>query len=297
MQPANRKHIRPILGVIFTALVVTFVVYWVNREPAPQAYPTSAQIFAKKYPNNPEFISELALLRSQGKLKKEDELEIGKSIEKVGPMLEIPTSLLYCLLFQESRLDHLAGIDSNESALGLGQFSYYSFFEVNHQISTYTPRNIFVLQKLLGYDVRPIEAKSNDPSHPSSYFHIPTAVTASAIYLNNRYLHLTKLITARQILYDKNLLWILAAMAYNKGTRSVLSLWNETEERKGPEGLKAFLSDPKTFFHTLSDSALLSTSLKRIWPKNDALAYAKEWEIHAANISKCSTDSELKINE
>lgn len=292
MKPASKKHLMPIVCTFLVALAVTFALYWENRKHAVVLLPTSKDVFATQFPNNTEYVSEILLLKAQGKLQEENENKIRNSVEKAGSLLSIPNSLLYCLFFQESRLDHLHGLNSNESALGLGQFSYYSFFEVNNQLSTYTKNNLKAMQKMLGYDVRPIEAKASDLFHPSSYYHIPTAVTASAIYLNNRYLHLTKLINSRQILYDKNLLWFLAAMAYNKGTRSILSLWNETEAKRGPEGLKEFLSEPKTFFSTLNDSLHLTNSLKRIWAKQDASAYAKEWQIHASNIAKCSVDLE-----
>lgn len=289
MQPAKRKHLLPILGVILLSFLLTLTIWWGNQDGPTPIKPTSLNIFSPNFPNHPDFISEISLLKSQGKLKSENEKRILDSIYATSPIIKLPPSLLYCLLFQESRLNHLLGVDTNSGALGLGQFSYYSFFEVNNELSAYSAKNLVVLQKVLGYDVRPIVADAKDLSSVSSYFHIPTAVAASAIYLNNRYNQLTRIINKRQIHYDRNLLWIFAAMAYNKGTRSILSLWNQTEEKNGVKELEAFLSEPKTFVRTFANEPLLTDALKRIWEEKEAKEYAKEWKIHASNILRCST--------
>jgi len=293
MKPVNKNQIGTIIGVVFSALFVTTVIWWSNREPSSKILqPTQNIAFTKNYPNNSEFINELALLKAEGKLKEENETHIRNTIKKVSPLLAIPSPLLYCLFFQESRLNHLSGVNSTDTTLGLGQFSYYSFFEVNNHLSKFTPKNLLAMKQILGADVRPIEPNEKDLTHLSSYFHIPTAVVASSIFLNNRFLHLTNIIKKRELNYDTNLMWVFSAMAYNKGTRSVLSLWNETENVRGKDGLIALITSPKVFFSSLTSEPFLYNSLRRIWPESEAASYSKEWAIHLRNIAKCSVDIE-----
>jgi hypothetical protein len=286
--------------VVLTSVAALTNVCWrlmtVNTIPLPPALELrKTSLFTHNYPANDSFRKELVQLRNTNALKASDELEIQKSVLASTDYLEIPPAILWCLLFQESRLNHLEGFDSDKPALGLGQFSWFSFFEINHQQNHFNPdsSNLFLLT--YGRDVRPIAAKKRDFHSPSSYYSIPTAVTSSAIYLHNRYFQLTHLLDKRSIPYDPDILWLFSAMAYNKGTRSVLSLWNTIQTKKGKEQFERLVNDFSFFEKSTKDSLLLTKSLKRIWHEPKARAYSKELGLHIRNISSCSLSPELKV--
>jgi hypothetical protein len=123
-------------------------------------------------------------------------------------------------------------------------------------------------------------AKKKDLVSPSSYYSIPTAVTSSALYLNNRYRQLTRLLDKREINYNRDILWLFSAMAYNKGTRSVLSLWNSVYRKKGSKDFSLLVNDLQYFKATVEDSSLLTRALKKIWDETKARPYAKELKTH-----------------
>lgn len=293
------KMVLPVIALLAVIAGITLPYLWSNHvqrenevgeETTPTnllASPTGA-LFTERYPASDQFEKELQALRSQGKLRPSDEILIQRSVLAASEKLKIPTALLWCLFFQESRLNHRLGIENSSGALGLGQFIYFSFFEINHHIDQYTNQNLEMMVSLLGKDVRPVEPRPETPDHPSSYYSIPTAVASSTAYLNNRYLQLAGLLTQQSIPYDPDILWLYSAMAYNKGTRAVLSFWNEQRRRGGKERVALLTSDREAAFQALRDSVVFTEALRNIWPMYEAAEYAKELTIHMQNIQECS---------
>ena len=288
-----RQIFLPSLSVLLISSGLTALIWTVLTPIQPKNYPPETKndkhsLFSTNYPANSNFQRELVELKNKNELKPNDELEIQRSLLATTDYLDIPPSVLWCLLFQESRLNHLEGIESEKSSSGLGQFSRFSFFEINYQLERYSPNNLNLLYLTFGRDIRPIEAKRKDPLSPSCYYSIPTAVTSSAIFLNNRYYQLSRILDKRSIAYNPEILWMFAAMAYNKGSRSVLSLWNTIHRKRGTEKFNQFLNDYEYFKNTINDSSILTKSLIKIWDKTKAIPYANELRIHTRNISSCA---------
>lgn len=244
--------------------------------------------FASHYPHSLEFRNELSQMRESGRLKPENEMWIRQSIEQASEKLNIPPALLGCLLFQESRLDHLAGIDASKATSGIGQFSYFSFYEINHHLDRFGKANVELFVDAFEHDIRPIGPSKGNLLHPASYYYIPTGVLSSAAYLNNRYLHLAGILNKKQIRYDPELLWIYAAMAYNKGTRSILSFWNEARRRGGIEAVERLTTEPVALFVSVNDAKISTRALRRIWDAEIAKSFSNELKIHVNNLKACS---------
>jgi len=257
-----------------------------GQSPAVQGKPPSG-IYADGYPVAPSFRADLEQLRSQGKLKADDEEWIDRMVATASGELQMPPSILWCLLFQESRLDHLKGITENRGALGLGQFSDFSFYEINHQLDRFAPNNVNMMMSVMGTDIRPVTPDDKNPDSPSSYFYIPTAVVTSAAYLNSRYQQLRKILDRQGISYDSDLLWLYASMAYNKGTRSVVAIWQDTLRHGGKSRLEEQLSHVDASMALWQHDAIFFRGLSRIWP-SDAERYAHELGIHLRNMMACS---------
>lgn len=295
----NLYVLLPSLTVIFLSIGLTALL-WYALSPQDLSHSSSNErgqkfsLFAKNYPANGKFQKELVELKNAETLKETDELEIQRVLLASSDYLGIPPALFWCLLFQESRLNHLEGIDSEKSTLGLGQFSRFGFQEINQQTNQFRPSSISLLKLMFGRDIRPVEAKKRDLLSPSSYFSIPTAVTTSAIYLNNRYEQLAKLLEKRSISYNPDILWLFSAMAYNKGSRSVLSLWNSIYKKKGAQHFTLVVNDYEVFKKTIEDSPLLTKSLKKIWEDRTARAYSQELKSHAHNIASCAVSPMLQ---
>lgn len=247
-----------------------------------------SRYFAPNYPVHDKFKSELDLLRKKGRLKIEDEKLIDDSVEITAQRTGIPPAILWCLFFQESRLNHLEGIQGDTGARGLGQFSHFSFYEINHHLDRYDSRNSRAMEEILGRDMRPIRPSTKDLRSPSSYFFIPTAVVTSAAFLNNRYHQLRRTLEKRKLMYHPDLLWMYAAMAYNKGGRSVLTFLNDARRRGGKRLQEKLLLDTTALVDSTSDAKLLARSLKKIWPEHAANLYAREWSIHTLNMRACA---------
>jgi hypothetical protein len=184
--------------------------------------------------------------------------------------------------------NHLEGLNDNIGASGLGQFSYFSFYEVNNHLERFNKDNLSLLLQTHGKDVRPIELRKNDIYNPSSYYFIPTAVVSSASYLNNRYLQLKNVLKRQNIPYSPDLLWLYSAMAYNKGTRSVLSFWNDSKRRHGKRHVEKLVLDLESFLTAVLDPVSITRSLQTIWPNDTAVHYAKELRIHMQKIKECA---------
>lgn len=250
-------------------------------------------IFAKEYPQSTKFQSEMELLNSTNRLDPVNHDLIEKLIRTTSSELTMPPGLLWCLLFQESRFDHLTGMNESHKAKGMGQFAYFSFHEVNHNLSRFTDENLKMFITVLGWDNRPIAPLRDTLNAPSSYYYIPTAVTASAAFLNNRYHQLRNVLEKNKISYSPDLLWMYSAMAYNKGTRSVLSYWNKSMKRGGRKEMQRLVLEPTHFFDALDHPDGFSQSLAHIWPQETANKYAEELTRHMKQIKECSIDPEL----
>lgn len=256
--------------------------------PSPSPVATKSSFFAQSFPASPKFQQELDLLRQSGRLQANDESLINDTIASSSELLAMPPAILWCLLFQESRLNHLEGLRGDQGARGLGQFSYFSFYEVNHHLDRFGPMNVKLMNQVLGKDIRPVQPLEVNVNSPSSYFHIPTAVVTSAAFLNNRYLQLQRILSRNGVKYEPDLLWYFASMAYNKGTRSVVSFWNDTRRRGGKARLEKMVSQPDVLFAGVTDVALLTRSLRKIWSGSTASRYARELDVHMENLKACS---------
>lgn len=248
--------------------------------------------YATEYPTHPAFQQELHQMRMQAKLSPENEQLILEGVSKTAEVMEMPPAVLWCLLFQESRLNHLAGQGEGAGAVGLGQFSHFSFYEVNHHLTKFSDSNLAAFYRNLGHDARPIAALK-DSSRDDSYYHIPTAVVASAAYLNNRQLHLKKLLDSHRLYYNPDLLWLYATLGYNKGTRAVLSFWNTVHEYKGIDALQDSLNNVGALNALIQEKSLIRKAFERIWTKQQAREYADEWVIHFKNTSACALGPEV----
>lgn len=250
-----------------------------------------APLYTQHYPSNADYVRELKTLKSQNKLSKHNETNISLSVKQSSRNLHLPPSILWCLLFQESRLNHLTGIHkTNNSAKGLGQFIQFSIYEINNQLDQYNKNGEKILIKTLGRDVRPINVDGKQARTASSYFSIPTAVISSGLFLNNRYLQLKRILDRQAITYDPDLLWVYATMAYNKGTRSVLSIWKEYRKMKGEKGFQEILNSPSAVKKFLNHDKIIKTALSKIW-RDEAENYKNELKIHTQNIIACSENS------
>ena len=255
--------------------------------PRPVPMPERPSLFAAEYPASGRFREELKNMRATNQLSPVNEALIQEYVTGASKNLKMPSAVLWCLFFQESRLNHLEGINQRGGSRGLGQFGQFSFFEINNQIQRYGADNLSMAYKVLGRDVRPLEPRNFNPEERASYFYIPTAVVSSAAFLNNRYHQLRRNLDRKQIKYDPDLLWLYAAMAYNKGTRSVLSLWSDARRDGGKKRLEKILTE-KEELKKLANAKVLTRALRRIWSPHTAVPFARELKIHLENMRSCS---------
>lgn len=287
----NRREFRRGLGTIFFVLGVALVCF-AMRTPAEASYRSSrshSRFLVKEPPGSPGAMKELEQMREAGKLLPEDEQAIDRTVTLATKKLGVPKAVLWCLMFQESRLNHLLGIDATSGATGIGQFLFPSFYEVNFQSNRYSALNVDYLVEAIGSDARPIGAFRRTPDSPSSYYFIPTGVAATAVFLHNRYVQLESALKRKGLAYDPDLLWLYAALAYNKGNRSVLNLWSEVRRQRGQRGLQRMLTEPDSFFALSSDHDLLESALGRVWEGGLATEFSHEWRVHGGKIAECAT--------
>lgn len=286
---------RPIILSWFLFLGVPFALtyfIWDWFASFPDIQP---RFFTQSYPASQKMRDELVYIRQTNRLHPENERRIIHASLETAKLLKVPPSLLWCLLFQESRLNHLLGLDGSRSSYGLGQFTHFGFYEINYQMHRYDHAHNEALVKLLGKDVRPILPHIDDPKSPSSYFSIPTAVVATGLYLRNRYLHLTRILEERDYKYDPQILWLYAAMAYNKGTRGILSFWNEQQNQGGRSRVKDLVLNKKIFFNVATQPRIYEAGFARIWSFQKSKHYSKELAIHLKNISSCALTPQKEI--
>src|SRR3989338_5041031 len=112
---------------------------YVQQTPTLPGQPVVRSIYADDFPASQRLKGELKYVRQIGRLQRENEALIDRVIVSSSAHFGMPPSVLWCLLFQESRLNHLEGIFDSSGARGLGQFSSFSFYEINHQLNHYYP--------------------------------------------------------------------------------------------------------------------------------------------------------------
>ena len=287
--PHSKRNVRRGLGTIFFVLGILLVAIALRTPAEAAGRRTYSHFLVKQPPGSPGAMKELEQMRESGRLSSEDEATIQNAVDLATKRLGVPKSVLWCLMFQESRLNHLLGIDATSGATGIGQFLFPSFYEVNFHSARYSARNVEYLTDAIGYDARPIGAFKRTPTHPSSYYSIPTGIAATAVYLHNRYLQLENSLKRKGLAYDSDLLWLYAALAYNKGGRSVLNLWSEVREQRGQRGLARLLTEPDSFFALASDNELLESALGRVWEGSTVAEFSNEWRVHGRKIAECAT--------
>lgn len=257
--------------------------------PPPVVVPTAVEsIFSSRYPVHERFTQELTQMKSNQKLTAPNETLINSSVSSVSRILDQPPSLLWCLLFQESRLDHLSGIDEPYGSTGLGQFSTSAFFEINQELYRYLDSPQMTFHHLLGRDVRPIVPDRRNLSSLHSYYHIPTAVAASGLFLHNRWIQLKRIASQHHLPFSHELLWAWAALSYNKGGRTVLAVWKQIEKKNGRAELERALLDRDAFIAYTSDLSLLTAATSRIWPRDRSQNFAEELHVHSRNLYDCA---------
>src|SRR3989338_7618619 len=155
----RKKKALTILAPVFVftilAIIVTFALKGSQRRIASNHL--GEGFFAADFPVDERFKEEIKLLREKKRISPANEIAIYQNITLASQHMGIPLGLFWCLLFQESRLNHLAGIHEDRGAYGLGQFSYFSFYEINNHTDKYNKKTKKYLIDLLGQDVRPIE--------------------------------------------------------------------------------------------------------------------------------------------
>ncbi len=274
--------------IVFTFLTIFTVLLKINFIDIRNRTPDSS-IYAESYPNNDKIKQELLFLRNNKILDPQNEILINRTIFEVSRQLGMPSGILWCLLFQESRLNHLSNINEHYKAQGIGQFINFSFHEINYGLSRYSKDNLKMMVNILGRDVRPVLPLSLEIKKASSYYYIPTAIVTSAAFLNNRFHQLEKNLKSKNFSFKKELLWFYATIAYNKGTRALLSIWNDIREKENREYFERILNDKNFSLNFFKNKKRLSDSLSKVWKKKAAL-YASELSTHAHNIASCSME-------
>ncbi|NBX92328.1 MAG: hypothetical protein EB078_10725 [Proteobacteria bacterium] len=277
------------VGLALLVLACAFLIF--SRKPEPLPSLPKPPLFSAEFPVDPRFSREINSLLTSQQLSRHNHRLISSSVMKASQALEMPPALLWCLLFQESRFNHLAGINESPIATGLGQFSFSAFYEINHQLDRYLPSPKRTLVAMLGEDVRPIVADAEHPNEKHSYYNIPTAVTASALYLHNRKIQLERVLQSRNLEFNSELIWFWAAISYNKGTRTVISLWNQIQKAYGEAGLSERLTEPELLMKTIEDRGLLFSAVKTIWQSQQAKAFTEELWRHSKSLKECSLNS------
>jgi hypothetical protein len=278
--------------------VVTFLVLSPQSVVALLRGPASdganpGSLFSESYPVPKDFQLELKQLLDNGDVTPLNEQRIREWTTATALDMEMPPAVLWCLFFQESRLHHMVGSNDARAAKGLGQFLSSTFLEVNQHLDRYTPVNSATILRRMGRDIRPVRAEKFKNEDVTSYYFIPTAVLTSGSYLNNRYHQLAKNLRSKGITPNPDLLWLYSVMAYNKGTRSVLSFWNDAHRRGGIEKVRLLVTDLAAFNTAFRHQPSLRRALNRIWNPNQAERYARELKVHLQNASRCSLRPEL----
>lgn len=261
-------------------------------------------------PVNPEFQQELKFMFATRRLTARQrtllETEIGLAEERFN----VPRSILWCTLFQESRFDSLKNAGRRWGARGIGQFTPHALREINRDTDFYHPGTGALLGDVMRPERLPLtfnlaqgtfrqKKKSRGRqtasvlvagvSQPrSSYFNMTTAVAASAAYLNNRYIQIKEALDSQQIEYHPEIIWLLASAAYNKGARTVFSLLNHQRKSIGNDGLSEILQSPRLTYKLLSSQQALKAGLRTLWPARKLEHYTEELSRNMDAVFSCA---------
>ena len=288
---------RLILCVILGALLVQSC----SSEPPPSK--KSAPLFKNEVPQNLGFKQELTYLESTGRLSGAAKHEIESAIENAEKKLGVPKTLLWCLLFQESRFDEFMGADQDKGARGLGQFTRHALSEINEETNHYDSRTEAVFEQDLKplslpitFDlIRPADfdftariQRKAPPQPKNSYFNASTAVLGSAAYLNNRYSQLKHSLEKNTLHYDPQVLWLYAAAAYNKGARSVFVVLSQQRMYGGEPAVAELLQSTKLSYALLTHKDLLDYSLSEVFSPEKREKYIIELTRNMESILSCA---------
>jgi len=277
-----------VLVVLISGTMTSAYFFW-DKKPffkKQEVVASDSKLYNQSFPNHSNFLNELKLLRQTKRLEQKNEMEILESIHKVSKTIHMPSAILWCLVFQESRLNHLVNFGSSGTT-GLGQFSRFSFHEVNYDLTKFSSKNLNLFTEILGKDVRPISPNTHSMRNPSSYYSIPTAVTSTAAYLNNRFIQLKRILDRQNVSYDQDVLWLHATMAYNKGTRGTTQLWKKIKKVE-PNAIYSMFHDVSFLKKHLAKRKLITSAFRSIWREPQASLYAEELRIHIKNMMECS---------
>lgn len=259
---------------------------------------------ARAAPQSAFFQQELDYLQKHKILLKQERDYLEKQMQLAQDTFGTPKSLLWCVLFQESRFDPLLNANEPEApARGIGQFTPNALVEINSDTDQYDERSSALFQEVLkpkdlpltfalGFD-SPVSRKVGrwwkvPKRDRTSYFHESTAVLASASYLNNRYWQIRRALDNQKISYDPDLIWIYAAAAYNKGARSIFYILTQQYLLRGQRGVEQLLHHPKLTYVLLTDSETLDQSLRDLWPKKQRERYIEELVRNMKSITSCT---------
>lgn len=261
-------------------------------------------LMAREAPQSAFFQQELDYLEKHKILLKSERTFLEKQMNVAEETFGTPKSLLWCILFQESRFDLL--LNANEpdaTARGIGQFTPNALVEINSDTDQYDERTSAIFEKLLkpkhlplnfelGFE-SPVRRKMGrwwrvPKRDRTSYFHESTAVLASASYLNNRYWQIRHALDTQNISYDPDLMWIYAAAAYNKGARTIFYILTQQFLLRGQRGVEQLLHDSKLTYVLLTDGETLDQSLRDLWPKKQRDRYIEELVRNMKSITSCT---------
>lgn len=262
-----------------------------------------AELLSRPVPQNAFFKSELEYLTKHRILLKHELTFLEKQMTYAEEAFGVPKSILWCVLFQESRFDPLLNAANAEAgARGIGQFTENALTELNIDTDQYDERTGHLLTQAIkpkklpltfGLEFAPPARKIGRwwkvPKRDlASYFHEGTSVIASAAYLNNRYWQIRRALDTQKISYDPALLWLYASAAYNKGARSIFFVLTQQYLLRGERGVEQLLHNPRLTYLLLTGSEGLETSLKDLWPKKQRERYIEELVRNMRYISACA---------
>jgi hypothetical protein len=291
----------------FVKLILPIVVIAMTQVSCIRKPSNSAvDLFKEGAPQSHNFKSELQYLEFTGRINKSQLQHIEDQLTKVEQKLGVPKALLWCVLFQESRFDPFKNALSKLPAKGLGQFTPSALEEVNTDTDLFDPRTSDILNAQLHPKSLPINFKLRMPASSqekvkesgrkelfpeqpkTSYFRTTTAIFASASYLNNRYQQLKKALDRQGIKYNSQVLWLYAAAAYNKGSRSIFLVLTNEYLTRGESALKELLNSPKASYDLLTHPEKLDYPLREIWKQKTRTRYVSELLRNMEVISSCA---------
>ena len=298
--------------MIFKALFLVCLFFliitgWSNPFAQKGDFP-SESLFAEDAPQSKSFKAELEFLHRTQRVTPQEKQNLESELENAEKTLGVPKSLIWCILFQESRFNPYLNATNGVLAKGLGQFTPNALSEINLDTDLFDPRTSLALKEKLKPKTLPIDFKlkphpkirkpgtrlqTYPPQPVTSYYHYSTAVIASAAYLNNRYQQLKAALDHQGLSYDPKVLWLFAAAAYNKGARSVFALLTREFMLHGERSITKVLTHPKAAYLLLTQPKKLDPPFGQIWDKATRKRYIDELLINMEMISRCSISRPL----